>query len=405
MTTAKNGTSVPLAKRARRPTGRGILAAAVAAAALLALPATLRADEEPIRIGVLQPFSGGLEVLGEQGAQGVRLAVEEANEAGGVLGGRKFEIIEADTRTDPKTAVERTDQLIRRDKVDVIIGPVTSANRDAIRPTVERYKVPLLYATDYEGGVCSRYITLYSALPDHWVAPLIPYVVENHGDKLFLFGSDYVWPQKMNEAIRAAAEKAGGSVVAEEYSPWGVADYTATLRKIENSGANVVVLTVVGADAITFMKQFAAAGLKDKIALVVFGFSENYLAGLSNAESDGIITVANFTESLDKPEAQAFVKKVRDRFGPDAIVSNTVDAHYTLTRAYIEAVKKAGTADKEAVTDALVGQVLQSGNGEVLIRPSDRHADLNVVIAEARDGRLAVKKDLGRIAAADQCAQ
>nr|WP_255644627.1 ABC transporter substrate-binding protein [Mesopusillimonas faecipullorum] len=77
---------------------------------------------ETIKVGVLQPFSGGLEALGEQGGQATRLALDEANEAGGVLGGRMFEIIRADTKTDPKTAVERTNELIRRYKVNAIIG-------------------------------------------------------------------------------------------------------------------------------------------------------------------------------------------------------------------------------------------------------------------------------------------
>lgn len=391
--------------RPLRPTRRSVLkgGSAIAAAALVGMPHILRAEEETIKVGILQPFSGGLEVLGNQGDEGARMALEEANAAGGVLGGRKFEIIKADTKTDPKTAVERTDQLIRRDKVNVIIGPVTSANRDAMQPTIERYRTPLLYATDYEGGVCSRYITFYSAVPDQWVTPLIPYAMAHRGKKFYLYGSDYVWPQKMNVAIRAAATKGGGTVIAEEYSPWGVADYTSTLRKIANSGADVVALTVVGADAITFLKQFAAAGMKDKIGLVVFGFSENYLAGLSNAESDGILTASNFVASLDKPEAKAFVKKVHDRYGPKAIVSNTVDAHYTLTRAYINAIGRAKSTDREAITDAIVGQTLMSGNGKVYIRPSDRHTDLNVLIVEAKGGEMVVQKDLGRISPPDQC--
>lgn len=371
-------------------------------AGVLGMPGIIRAAD-PIKVGVLQPFSGGLEALGNQGAQGTEMALLEANEAGGVLDGRMFEIVRADTKTDPKTAVEKANELIVRDKVNVITGPVTSANRDAIQPTIERLKTPLLYATDYEGGVCSRYIIGYSALPDHWVAPLIPYVIENYGKKFFLYGSDYVWPQKMNAAITATAEASGGTIIAEEYSPWGVKDYTATLRKIEASGADVVVLSVVGGDAVTFVKQFTAAGLKDKIRLVFFGFSENYFAGLTTEESDGIVTASNFTASLDKPEAVAFVKKVQDRYGADAIVSNTVDAHYTLTRFYIEGIKRAGTDDKEKVIDAMVDQSLMSGNGEVYLRASDRHTDLNVVIAEAKDGKLVVKKDIGRVSAGNQC--
>lgn len=371
-------------------------------AATLAMPAIVRAAE-PIRVGVLQPFSGGLEVLGEQGAQGTEMALMEANEAGGVLDGRMFEFIRADTKTDPKTAVEKVNELIRSQKVTAIVGPVTSAERDAIQSTVERFKTPLLYATDYEGGVCSRYITCYSALPAHWVAPLVPYAIENVGKSFYLLGSDYVWPQKMNAAYKAETEKAGGTIVGEEYGAWGAKDYTPTLRKIESSGADTVVITLVGADAVTFVKQFAASSLKGKVRLIFFGFSENYLSGLSEDESNGIVGSSNFVATLDKPEAKAFVAAVHKRFGDNAVVSNTVDAHHTLTRFFIEGVKKAGSDDKEKITDAMVDQSLMSANGEVYLRASDRHVDLNVLIVEAQGGQMRVLKDLGLVKAPSQC--
>jgi len=391
-------------------TGRGLTsrrsvlqgAAAVAAVAPLGFPAIVRA-QETVRLGVLQPLSGGLEVLGQQGVQGVQLAIEEANEAGGVLDGRTIELVIADDRTDPKTAVERTTELIQRDRVTAICGPVTSANRDAIQPTIERYRTPLLYATDYEGGVCSRYITCYSALPEHWVEPFIPFLQESYGGSYYLFGSDYIWPQKMNEAIRRVVGEVGGEVVGEEYTPFGVKDFTSTVRKITGSGAKVLVITVVGADAITFVKQFVAAGGKADTTIAFFGYSENYLSGFSQEESEGILCPANFIATLERSEAQAFVAKVKDRFGADAVVSNTVDAHYNLTRFFIEGIKRAGSDDKEAITEAMVDQSLMSGNGEVYLRPEDRHVDLNVLIAETTDGQLVLKKDIGRVEAPSQC--
>lgn len=382
---------------------RRLLQGAAAGAATLGFgfPYLVRAADT-IKVGVLQPLSGGLESLGQQGVQGTQLAVEEANEAGGVLG-RKLELVIADDKTDPKTAVERTRELIQRDNVIAIFGPVTSANRDAIAPTVERFKTPLFYATDYEGGVCSRYIICYSGLPEQWVSPFVPYLKQNYGDTFFLFGSDYVWPRKMNEAVRTAVEQAGGKVVGEEYTPFGIKDFTSTVRKIEQSGAKVLVLDVVGADAITFVKQFVAAGGKTRTKLAWLGYSENYIPGLARDESEGIVTVANFISTLDKPEAKAFAAKVRKRFGESAIVSNTVDAHYMLTRFFIEGIKRAGAVDKEKIIDSVTGFQLQSGNGMVRLRPEDRHADLNVIIAETRNQKQVLLKDLGAVKASSQC--
>lgn len=375
--------------------------AALAAASVVGAPA-IAGPAEPIKIGILQPFSGGLEPLGEQGYQGARLAIDEANDHGGLLG-RHIDYIRADTQTDPKTAVERTLELIERDRVDAIIGPVTSANRDAMMPTIDRFRTPLLYATDYEGGVCNRYITCYSAVPAQWVNPLIPYVRRHYGDAFFLVGSNYIWPQKMNAAVKAIAGRVGARTVGEEYVPFGTKDFSSILRKIEISGANVLVNTVVGADAVTLVKQFTAAGLKSKVTIVFFGFSENYLAGLTHPESDGIVTISNFISSLDKPEAKALVKKVRDRYGPHTIVSNTTDAHYNLMRFYFGGIRRAHGTDKEKVTDDMVDQWLMSGNGWVYLRPVDRHVDLNVLISQAENGTLVLRKDVGRIDPPNQC--
>ncbi|MEJ8814528.1 substrate-binding protein [Variovorax ureilyticus] len=373
-------------------------------AGALAHPLFARAASKPIKIGILQPFSGGLEALGEQGFQGGKMAIDELNEAGGLLG-QKVEFVRADTKTDPKTAVERAQELIRRDQVDAILGPLTSAERDAIRPTIERAKVPLLYATDYEGGTCSRYITCFSALPAAWVDPLITYSSKNVGKKLYLIGSDYIWPKRMNEAVRKSAGQNGATILGEEYVPFGIKDYSSTLRKIESSGADTLVVSVVGADAITLIKQFQGAGLKQKVRILFFGFSENYLAGLSTQESEGIVTVSSFTSTLQKPEAVAFVKKVRERFGPQTIVSNNLYAHYYLTKLYFGGVQRANSSDKEKVTDAMLDQTIPTANGDVHLRAGDRHADLNTVISVAKTGKLELLQDVGRVVAPSQCSK
>ena len=187
--------------------------------------------------------------------------------------------------------------------------------------------------------------------------------------------------------------------------PFGIKDFASTLRKIEASGADTMIVSVVGADAVTLIKQFTSVGMNSRVKVLFFGFSENYLTGLTPQESDGIYTISNFTASLKKPEAVAFVKKVRDRYGPQAIVSNTTDAHYNLMRLYFGGVNRAKTADKEKVTDAMLDQTVMSGNGEVHLRKDDRHVDLNVLISVAKGGSLELLQDLGRVVAPSQCAK
>lgn len=376
---------------------------AVAAASTLAAPAILRAQDEPIRIGALLPFSGGLELFGEQGIMGIEMAVREANAVGGVLG-RRVEVIRADNATDPRTTVERATQLVQRDGVLCGIGPITSAARDAVRPTMERLRTPLLYATDYEGGVCSDWMACYSALPDHYVDPLLPYLTQNFGDAFYLFGADHVWPQKMNEAITRVAGDLGASVVGEEYTPWGARDFASAIRNIDGSGATVLISTLPGADGITFLKQVHSYGLKDRLKVVLMGLNENYLSGFTTEEVEGIMGCAHFIQTLDRPETLDFVGRAKALFGDDAVISYYLDSHYGITRFFLAAIERAGSVEKAAIMAAIGDQDLVVGNGSVHMRADDRHVDLNMLIHEARGGRLELVDYLGRVEAAGQCA-
>lgn len=384
---------------------RGILAGVGATVlAPLAAPMIARAQGATFKLGALLPFSGGLELFAEQGMQGIQMAIDEYNADGGVLG-RQIELVQADDKTDPRTAVERATQLIRRDEVNAIVGPITSANRDAIKSTIERGETPLLYATDYEGGVCSPWIACYSPVPAHFVEPLIPFLAEKRNAKnIYLFGADYTWPQKMNAAIRTKVEASGGTIVGEEYTPFGTKDFAPTLRKIEESGADFIILTLPGADGVTFVKQMASSGLKSKVGISFLGFNENYLPGFSGDEAEGIVAPLPFMQTLDRPEAKDFVAKQLAKYGDAAKVTYYADSHYNLTRFYLNAVRKADTDDKKAIMDALPGQSLLSGNGEVTLRAEDRHVDLNLLIASVQGGNLAMEEYIGKVIAPNQCA-
>jgi len=365
-------------------------------------PASAAEKKEPIKIGIALPLSGGLELFGQQGIQGARMAVSEINAAGGVLGGRMFELIIEDNKTDPKTAVEKANKLIMKDKVHAVLGPITSANRDAMTPVMAKLKTPLLYATDYEGGVCNRYVFCYSAVPDHYIKPFIPHLMKNYGDSFYLFGADYVWPHKMNEAIKAAIVENKGKVVAEEYTPFGVKDFATTIQKIGASGAKVLILTLPGADGQTFVKQFGEFGMKDKVKIAFMGFNDNYMSGLTGQQAEGVITCNHFIQSLDRPEAKDFVARQHKMFGDKAIVSFYADSHYGLVMLFKQAIEKAKSDNKEKIIDAMPGLSVTAGNGKVTMH-EDHHMTLNMLIAEVTGGQLKMKEYIGPIRAVSQC--
>jgi urea transport system substrate-binding protein len=164
------------------------------------------------------PFSGGVELYGKQAKLGLDLAAKEINAAGGILG-RPVEVVYEDDKTDPTAAVDATRKLIERDGVVAVIGPITSRNLDAMAPVIESAKTPLLYATNYEGGKCSRYIFSFSTVPNQELAQLLPYMNRTFGNTYFLLGADRAWPHKMFEAAEPIIRKLGGRVVGMEYTP------------------------------------------------------------------------------------------------------------------------------------------------------------------------------------------
>jgi urea transport system substrate-binding protein len=119
----------------------------------------------PIRVGAVLPFSGGVELYGRQAKLGLDLAVKDINAAGGILG-RPVEVIYADDKTSPESAVTAMHALIERDGVVAVVGPITLRNLNAIAPVAESLKTPLLYATNYEGGKCSRYFFSFGTVPN-----------------------------------------------------------------------------------------------------------------------------------------------------------------------------------------------------------------------------------------------
>jgi len=358
----------------------------------------------PIKIGVVLPLSGDEELFGSQGLQGARMAVAEVNAAGGVLGGRNFELVIEDEKTDLKTAVEKTEKVILQDKVIAVMGPTSSAHRDAMVEVVTRHKTPLLYGTDYEGGSCYRYLFCYSPIPDHYVKPLIPYLIENCGKSFYLLGADYVWPIKMSEAIKAEVLHLGASVVGEEYLAFSIKDFEGHIRRIVQSGAKIVIMMLSGSAGQIFIKRFSEQGLQEKVKLVVPAFNENYLAGLGKKEAEGIVTCNPFLANLDRPEARDFVIRQKKMFGPNTVVSYFAESHYGLIMFLKNAIEKAKTDDKEKVIDAMGDQTLVVGNGPVTLRASDHHMILNMLIAEVKGGDLVMTKYIGPVAPADQCA-
>ncbi|GLQ06641.1 substrate-binding protein [Sneathiella chinensis] len=384
-------------------TRRNFMASVGAVTAASTFPMPSLASGTTIKVGAVQPFSGGLELFGKQAKMGLDLAMAEINAAGGIMG-HPVEVLYEDNKTDPKTSVERARKVIQRDGAMAVSGPITSAAKDAMAGTMRRLKTPLFYATNYEGGICDRYLFSFNTVPNQDTAPLIPYLKEiGAGSRYYMFGADYVWPRNMFKAANSMIDTIGGETIAEEYTPFGVKDFSSVIRKIADSGAEILLFALPGADGITFIKQAEEFGLMQKVTVAFLGFAETYLGAFGPGKGEGMYAGLPLIASSEEPGVQEFVSKIRKQEGDDAVVSFYVMTHYNSLMAMKAGMEKAGKVDREALIDGMAGLTFDIPTGKARITEQDHHIAMNMYIGKTADGSLKVEKALGMIEPANQC--
>lgn len=357
-------------------------------------------EKSSIKIGVVLPLTGTFAIYGEQSLRGAQLAVDEINNAGGVLG-RSIELVVRDNQTNPAKSVKFSRELIQQYQVFSLLGPVSSASRYAMSEVAEEFKTPLFYGIDYEGRHYSRYLVCYSTIPEHYIEPIVPYLIENVGNKFYIFGYDYIWPHRMSERIIESVEEHGGTIENTEFTAFGVGNYSPVFERIKQSGANSLMLILPGGDGFNFLSQMKSFNFEREIQVVAFAADETYLANLDSASLDGVLTALHFFNSLETPEAKAFVNNYQKKFGEDAVATYSSKAHYDLIYLLAASLEEIGEVDREKLLDALPNTTLYRGSSMLTVR-EDHHFDLPMYLAQFKEDQLTVIKNLGTISPRDQ---
>ncbi|ELP5727443.1 substrate-binding protein [Vibrio vulnificus] len=356
--------------------------------------------QPPIKIGVVLPLTGTFSVYGEQAVKGAQLAVEQINAKGGVLG-RQLELVIRDNETDPAKTVKYSRELILNEDVFALLGPVSSSSRYAMSDIATELRTPMFYGIDYEGRHYSPYLICYSTIPEHYIAPIVPYLAENVGSSFYIFGYDYIWPHRMSQRIVEEVEKVSGEISGIEFTAFGVKDYTPILQHIKTSGAKVLMLILPGSDGFNFLNQMKTFEFEREIQVVAFAADETYLSNVDPDSLQGVMTALHFFSSLDSNVAREFVQNYQRFHGSDAVVTYSSKAHYDLIYLMKEALEKSGRVDREQLLINLPGTTLYSGGDAVRLR-DDHHFDLPMFLAQFQGDGLKVIKKLGVIKPEDQ---
>src|SRR6187431_250747 len=193
----------------------------------------LAVTDKTVKVGILHSVTGTMSISETGSVQAEKLAIEQINAMGGVLG-RKIEFIQEDGASDWPTFAEKSKKLLVNDKVAAVFGCWTSASRKAVLPIFEQYNGMLYYPTFYEGLEQSPNVIYTGQEATQQIIAGIDWVVKTKGAKSFyLLGSDYIWPRTSNKIARKHIEKLGLSVVGEEYYPLGHTQFNSVINKIK----------------------------------------------------------------------------------------------------------------------------------------------------------------------------
>lgn len=174
--------------------------------------------KDTIKVGSLHSLSGTMAISEVTVANSTKLAIDQINAAGGVLG-KKIEIVLEDGASDPKTFAEKAEKLISSDCVAAVFGGWTSSSRKAMKPKFESLNSLLYYPVQYEGLEDSKNIFYTGATTNQQIIPALDYLKQKGIKSLYLVGSDYVFPQTANREIKAYAAANGIEIKGEDYTP------------------------------------------------------------------------------------------------------------------------------------------------------------------------------------------
>ena len=334
------------------------------------------AISDPIRVGVLFSQSGPISTIGTSQMQGTLLAIDEINEAGGI-DGRPIEPVVYDPRSDPATYARLAERMVSVDGVKVIFGCYMSSSRKAVIPIVEKWNRLLFYPTLYEGFEFSPNVIYTGAAPNQNSVQLARYMTSNFGARVYLVGSDYIYPYESNRIMRELVlQHPDSEKIAECYVPLDAteADFTKIVNDIRDSRPDFIFSTVVGDSTTAFYRAYAEAGLDPRVMPIAsLTTSEAEVSQMGRHAAAGHITAAPYFQSIDSPLNLRLLARFRRRFGDHVIPNLCWEAAYLQMHVFADAMARAGSDEIEPLLPQILGTEFDAPQGRIRIEPSNHH--------------------------------
>jgi branched-chain amino acid transport system substrate-binding protein len=358
--------NMPAATRLRRAAAPAFFAFSVVALAAIAVPPAAYAQQAgagadaPIKVGLMLPATGTYAALGTAIENGFKLYVQEN---GGKIGGKSVQYFTVDDESDPSKAPENASKLVKRDNVDVLIGTVHSGvaigMAKVARDTKTLLIVPNAGADAITGPLCAPNIfrSSFSNWQPAYAMGLV--AADKYQRKTAVTVTwNYAAGNESVKGFKEGFESKGGKVVKELNVPFPNVEFQALLTEIAALKPDAVYVFFAGGGAVKFVKDYAAAGLKEKIPLYGAGFLTDGTLEAQGAAADGIVTALHYADELNVPKDKAFRTAYAQAYKlqPDVYAVQGYDAAQMLAAG----VKAAGGDMSMAKRDALVKGIEQA---------------------------------------------
>ena len=340
---------------------------------------------DSIRIGVLFSETGVTSVIEKSERLGTLLAIDEINSAGGI-NGRELELVSYDPKSKPATYAALAQKLLLEDRVRVILGCYMSSQRKAVIPVVERWNGLLMYPTLYEGFEFSRNVIYTGAAPNQNSVQLADFMLRNYGSRVFMVGSDYIYPYESNRIMSDLIFERGGEKVAEIYLPLDAPEeeYQAVIARIKDSSPDFIFSTVVGDGTALLHRAFARAGLDPaNIPIASLTTCEAEIQQMGANLAEGHITSAPYFQSVDSEANHRCLAHFHERFGDEVVANMCWEAAYFQTHVLANAMRRTGGDDVSDLLSVLPGSEYDAPQGMIKIDEQNHHTYLRPRIGRA----------------------
>ncbi|HEU5134243.1 MAG TPA: urea ABC transporter substrate-binding protein [Steroidobacteraceae bacterium] len=370
---------------------------AVLGAAIAMTLASAAQAADTIKVGVLHSLSGTMAISETTLKDTVLMLIDEQNKKGGLLG-KKLEAVVVDPASNWPLFAEKAEQLLVKDKVDVVFGCWTSVSRKSVLPVFEKNNGLLFYPVQYEGEESSKNVFYTGAAPNQQAIPAVDYLMKDIGVKRWvLAGTDYVYPRTTNKILEAYL-KAKGVADADimiNYTPFGHSDWqsiVSDIKKFGSAGKKTAVVSTINGDAnVPFYKELGNQKISaEDIPVVAFSVGEEELAGIDTKPLVGHLAAWNYFMSMKSPTNTEWIKKWHAfTKNPKRTFNDPMEAHVIGFQMWVKAVEKVKTTDVNKVTDAMIGLETPNLTGGVSRMLANHHLTKPVLIGEVRaDGQF-----------------